>query len=136
MSQREMARSRLASKTERLNRASRLLHWVDHYSSLPWVAMLLAGFLVAAVAIGAALGFPTGWTTAFEVCTSIVTLMMVVTIQHTQGRAQTATQRKLDELLRANPSAGESFIMLEEESDETIHDVEQEQRSSRDDNRP
>jgi low affinity Fe/Cu permease len=99
------------------------------------VALLVAGLLVAAAILGATLDFSAGWTTAFEVCASIVTLMMVVTIQHTQGRAQTAMQRKLDELLRAIPSAETSLMMLEEESGETIHDVELQQRSSKDENR-
>jgi len=55
-------------------------------------------------------------------------LMMVVIIQHTQGREQMATQRKLDELLRALPQAESGLMMLEEESDETIQAVEDRQR--------
>ena len=85
------------------------------------------------VALGASLGFPSGWTTGFEVATSILTLMMVLVIQHTQGREQAATQRKLDELLRASPGADRALIMLEEESDDTIKDVEDSQRLSKPD---
>jgi low affinity Fe/Cu permease len=59
---------------------------------------------------------------------SFITLMMLVVIQHTQGREQTATQRKLDELLRALPGAESMLIMLEEESDETMQTVEDTQR--------
>ena len=39
---------------------------------------------------------------------------MVFVIQHTQARAQEATQRKLDEILRASPEADNSLITLEE----------------------
>jgi low affinity Fe/Cu permease len=78
--------------------------------------------------LGAILGFPATWTTAFEVGASFITLMMVVIIQHTQGREQMATQRKLDELLRALPQAESRLMMLEEESDETIQAVEDSQR--------
>jgi low affinity Fe/Cu permease len=120
--------NRIVPKTERLTRSSRWLHKVDHYTSQPWATLLLGAILVAVVVLGASLGFPTPWTTAFEVGGSCITLMMVVIIQHTQGREQTATQRKLDELLRALPQAQSTLMMLEEESDETIQAVEDIQR--------
>lgn len=56
---------------------------------------------------------------------------MVIVIQHTQAREQTATQRKLDELLRALPEAQTSLMMLEEASDGVIQDVHNEHRSSK-----
>jgi low affinity Fe/Cu permease len=58
---------------------------------------------------------------------------MVFTIQHTQSREQAATQRKLDELLRALPGAAESLMMLEEAPKEFILEVEEEQREVRSD---
>jgi low affinity Fe/Cu permease len=121
-------RNRIAPKTERLTRSSRWLHKVDHYTSQPWATFLLGAILVSAITLGALLGFPASWTTAFEVGASFITLMMLVIIQHTQGREQTATQRKLDELLRALPEAESRLIMLEEESDETLQAVEDTQR--------
>jgi low affinity Fe/Cu permease len=121
-------KSRIVPKTERLTRSSRWLHKIDHYTSQPWATLLLGAILVAAVGLGAILGFPGAWTTAFEVGASFVTLMMLVVIQHTQGREQVATQRKLDELLRALPQAESGLMMLEEESDETIQAVEDHQR--------
>ena len=122
---------RLASRTERLSPSSRLLHTIDHYTSLPWATLVLSLLLLAAILLGAVLGFPQGWTTGFEVGTASVTLIFVTIIQHTQGREDTATQRKLDELLRATPDAESRLIMLEEESDETIQDVEERQRGSK-----
>ena len=65
---------------------------------------------------------------AFEVSVSTVTLVMVFAIQHTQGREQAATQRKLDELMLALPGADDSLMMLEEASREVMLDVEEEQR--------
>jgi low affinity Fe/Cu permease len=56
---------------------------------------------------------------------------MVFAIQHTQGREQAATQRKLDELIRALPGADESLMMLEEASRQVMLDVEQGQRNVR-----
>jgi low affinity Fe/Cu permease len=44
----------------------------------------------------------------------------VLVIQHTQARAQEATQRKLDEILRASPEADSSLITLEEAPDNEL----------------
>jgi len=77
---------------------------------------------------GIVLHFTTGWVVGFETGTSTVTLLMVLAIQHTQSREQSATQRKLDELLRAMPEAENSFIMLEEASSEVLREVEETQR--------
>jgi low affinity Fe/Cu permease len=128
---RTLGTGRIVSKTERLTRSSRWLHNVDHYTSQAGSTLLLGVILVLVVVLGAILGFPATWTTAFEVGASFITLMMVVIIQHTQGREQTATQRKLDELLRALPQAQSTLIMLEEESDETIQAVEDVQRATK-----
>ncbi len=68
---------------------------------------------------------------AFELSVSALTLIMVFAIHHTQGREQAATQRKLDELIRAAPGANESLMMLEEASREFMLDVEGEQRDIR-----
>ncbi len=129
--QQALGTRRIAPKTERLTRSSRRLHKIDHYTSQPWATLLLGTILVSAVVLGAVLGFPTTWSTAFEVGASFITLMMLVIIQHTQGREQTATQRKLDELLRALPQAESTLMMLEEESDETIQAVEEGQRMTK-----
>jgi low affinity Fe/Cu permease len=118
-------------KTEHLSPSSRVLHTIDYYTSIPSATIILLFVLTAAIIVGAVLGFPPGWTTGFEIGTATLTLMMVTVIQHTQGREQTATQRKLDELLRASPLARADLIMLEEESDEKIQEVEETQRESK-----
>jgi low affinity Fe/Cu permease len=121
-------RSRVAARVEQRSTGSRWLYRVDHYSSLPVVAMAVGGLLVVAFGVGIALGFSNGWIVAFESATSTVTLAMVFVIQHTQSREQAATQRKLDELLRALPEAQSNLIMLEEASEETMVEVEEGQR--------
>src|ERR1700733_9425341 len=111
-------------RIEQLTPSSRVLHRIDYYTSVPTAALILAVVLAVALIVGAVLGFPGGGMSGFE-------LMMVAVIQHPQGREQTATQRKLDELLRAMPHAQTGLIMLEEESDETIQEVEESQRRSK-----
>lgn len=107
---------------------SRWLYRVDHYSSLPIAAITVGVLLVSAFVVGFALRFPSGWIIAFESATSAVTLAMVFVIQHTQSREQAATQRKLDELLRALPGAKTGLMMLEEASEEVMREVEEGQR--------
>ena len=122
---------RIVHRTAQLPVTSRVLYWIEHYTSLPGVALVITAVMICLVATGAALGFPTGWVAAFEVSVSALTLVMVFAIQHTQGREQAATQRKLDELLRALPGADESLMMLEEAPREVMLDVEEEQRDVR-----
>jgi low affinity Fe/Cu permease len=121
-------RYRVTARVEQRTMGSRWLYVVDHYSSLPIVALSIGGVLVAAFVVGIVLGFPNGWIVAFEAGTSTVTLAMVFVIQHTQSREQAATQRKLDELLRALPEAQSELMMLEEASEETMKEVEEGQR--------
>jgi low affinity Fe/Cu permease len=108
-----------------------VLYWIEHYVSLPGVALMISGLMICLVIMGAVVGFPSNWVAAFEVSVSAITLVMVFAIQHTQGREQAATQRKLDELLRALPGADRSLMMLEEAPGEVILDVEEGQRDLR-----
>ncbi len=122
---------RIARRTAHLGLSSRLLYRIDHYTSLPSVAVTVGLLLVAVVCVGAGLGFPNGWLIGFEISVSAVTLAMVFTIQHTQGREQAATQRKLDELLRVAPGAKTNLMMLEEAPQEFLLEVEVDQREAR-----
>ncbi|HWE68337.1 MAG TPA: low affinity iron permease family protein [Acidimicrobiales bacterium] len=122
-------RYRVLPRTEQRSAGSRWLYRIDHYSSLPVVALAVGLLLVGAVVIGIVAGFPKNWVVAFEAGTSGVTLAMVFVIQHTQGREQAATQRKLDELLRALPEATTGLMMLEEASEEDMRRVEEGQRA-------
>ena len=119
---------RIVHRTEHLPPTSRVLYRIEHYSTLPTVGLVMIGCVVCGISAGAALGFTNGWIGAFEVSVSAITLAMVFAIQHTQAREQAATQRKLDELLRALPEADQSLMMLEEAPKEALLDIEENQR--------
>ena len=121
----------IARKTSQLPTLSKMIYHIDHYTSMSVVVMAFTACLIAMLILGAALGFPSSWVVTFEVAVSSVTLLMVFTIQHTQGREQEATQRKLDELLRATPGAAESLMMLEEAPKEFMIEVGENQREVR-----
>ena len=93
-------------RTDQLPPTSRLLYRVDHHGSRPSATVVRVGLLVFLLVVGVILRFPPGWVIGSEVGMSSVTLVMVFTIQHTQGREQAASQRKLGELLRACPGPG------------------------------
>jgi len=123
----------IARKTSQLPLLSKAIYHVDHYTSMSSVVVAFTAALVIMLVLGAVLGFPSSWVVTFEVAVSSVTLLMVFTIQHTQGREQVATQRKLDELLRAIPGAAESLMMLEEAPKAFMLKVEENQREVRND---
>lgn len=125
------ARGRLAHRTAQLPFASRVLYAIEHSISIPAFAITVMVVVVCVIAGGGALfRFSTGFVAGFEVTVSAMTLMMVFAIQHTQAREQAATQRKLDELLRAIPGADSGLMMLEEASQDVMLHVEEDHRDA------
>jgi low affinity Fe/Cu permease len=131
--QRDPQQRPFARRTSQLPVASRFLYRIDHHSSRPSASLVVVGLLLCLLAVGVALGFPSGWVIGSEVGMSATTLVMVFAIQHTQAREQAASQRKLDELLRAIPGAQERFMMLEEAPDAVLQNVVEDQRGQHDD---
>ena len=127
----EVSQNRISHRTAQLRVTSRVLYRIEHYTSLPVIAITIIVAMVGLIAAGGAIGFPSGWVASFEVSASTVTIVMLFAIQHTQGREQAAVQRKLDGILHAIPGADESLMMLEEAPPKVMHDVEQEQRDVR-----
>ncbi len=123
--------SRIAHRTAQLSGASRLLHRIDHVVSMPIAAVVVAILVAGSVGVGMSLGFPTMWFNVVEVAATVITLMMVFAIQHTQSRDQVATQRKLDELIRVIPGASEQLMMLEEAPSDVMRAVEEGHRDSK-----
>jgi low affinity Fe/Cu permease len=97
--------------------SSRLLHFVGEITSHSATGLVVAALVAAWVVFGIASAFPGWWDNVLFVASSTITLFMVFAIQHTQARQQAATQRKLDELLRAIPRADERLIAVEEAPD-------------------
>jgi len=87
--------------------------------------------VVVWVLYSALFGFPARLETIFQTLTAATTLAMVFVIQHTQARAQAATQRKLDEILRASPEADNTLITLEEAPDNELRAATQTHRDAR-----
>lgn len=104
---------------------SRFLRAVGSVTSRSRTAILIA-LAVGLMVIGLIAGdFPSYWTSAFTVGAAAVTLVMVFVIQHTQSREQTATQLKLDELIRAFPQADDHLVRVEAAGDEELAHLEE-----------
>lgn len=100
--------------------ASRLLHRVGDVVAHSAAGIVAACVVLSWTAVGILTAFPDWWTNTLYSVTSGVTVIMVFVIQHTNARQTAATQRKLDELVRASPRADDSVIALEEAPDEQI----------------
>ncbi len=63
------------------------------------------------------------WQLVINTVTNIVSMLMVFVIQNTQNRESCALQLKVDELLRAVRGAQNTFINLEELSEEDLNEL-------------
>jgi len=79
----------------------------------------LAAWLVA----GWALGFPRSWELVATVGLPVVTLVLLIVVQHTQNHDDRAIQLKLDEVIRALERASNSMIRVDEGSWEDLEHV-------------
>ena len=100
--------------------SSRALHRLGELSAHAGAGLTAAVAVLVWLGVGVAYDFPAWWQTVLYATSSSVTLVMVFAIQHTQTRQQSATQRKLDELLRAEPTADDSLIAVEEATDSEL----------------
>ena len=103
--------------------SSNLLHRLGTWSANPVAGVTVACLLVAWGVVGIVAGFPSWWQVALYSTTSAVTVVMVFAIQHTQHREQLVTQRKLDELVRAQPGADDRLIAAEAATDAELDDL-------------
>lgn len=80
------------------------------------VAAIGAAWLV----VGAATSYPRWWELVVTIGLPIVTLLMIVLLQHTQNHDSRATQLKLDELIRASEGATNRMMTVEDASPDDL----------------
>lgn len=87
-------------------------------------AFIAALFIVIIWALsGPVANFSDRWQLFINSVTTIVTFLMVFLIQNTQNRDGRAMQLKLDELIMTNKGARESFVDLEDISDDELEEI-------------
>jgi low affinity Fe/Cu permease len=104
-------------------RSSHLLHQLGDWSSKATAGVTVTCLLGGWFVVGAVAGFPSWWQLALYSTTSAVTVVMVFAIQHTQHREQLVIQRKLDELVRAQPEADDRVIAAEAATDAVLDEL-------------
>lgn len=110
-------RGRVGASAAGRQLGSSFLHRLGDASSHAAAGLTAAAAVLMWTAVGVVVDFPAWWETVLYSVSSSVTLVMVFAIQHTQARQQSATQRKLDEMLRAQPLADNRLIAVEEAPD-------------------
>ncbi len=103
--------------------SSHLLHQLGDWSSKAAAGVTVACLLAIWAVVGAVTGFPSWWQVVLYSTTSAVTVVMVFAIQHTQRREQLVIQRKLDELVRAQPGADDRMIAAEGATDAELDEL-------------
>ena len=104
--------------------SSRLLHAVDALTTRAGAAVIVAMAVIATWAVVLVDDFDEEIQLAFATVCSGITVTMVFVIQHTQRRAQQATQLKLDELIRSLPQADDRVVKVEASSDAELDELE------------
>ena len=126
-------------KTQKYNYASFVLYiTIDLFmrevfhriaSRVSYVVGTPASFFIAIciIACWALIGpffhFSDTWQLVVNTGTTVITFLMVFLIQNTQNRDAKAMHLKMDELIRSSKSARDSFIDLEDISDEELTDL-------------
>ena len=110
-----------------------MLHRMNEATAHSTAGLVAAAVILAWVVFGAVIAFPTWWDNVLFIVSSTVTLVLVFAIQHTQARQQSATQRKLDELLRAIPRADNRLIAVEEAPDHELEELATQDLADRED---
>ena len=92
----------------------------------PWAFFAAIVLAVVWVVAGPLVGFSDSWLLWPSAIASVVTFLIVFSLQYTQNRDTRAIQLKLDEILRASETARTHLVKLERLSDEELGRVEQE----------
>lgn len=89
-----------------------------------WALVTVLVLIGVWAAIGFATEFSRGWEVVMTAGVPILTLLMLVVVQHTQNHDNLAMQLKLDELIRALEGGQDGMIRVEDESGEHLERLE------------
>lgn len=108
-------------------RSSRILQSLDRLTSRVSTALIIVVVLVAFNVELAVRGFPDRWQIIYSTVTNTAVVILLFALKHTDNRQQTALQLKLDELIRALPSADNHLVQIEHAAEKELGEREREQ---------
>ncbi|MBA2282397.1 MAG: low affinity iron permease family protein [Acidimicrobiia bacterium] len=94
-----------------MNRYSRIAHAITHHAGSPQAFGVVVGLTLGWIMVGLASGASRAWELTITCGVPILTLLMVIVLQHAQNRDSKSIDIKLNELL----------LTLEEPDSEVIH---------------
>lgn len=92
----------------------------------PWTSGLGVLTVVSLIIVGLSVGFSPPWQVVVYSAGSLVSLLVLFSIQHTTNRQTEAILLKLDELVRATEGAHDDLIAVEDRElheQEELHDL-------------
>ncbi len=93
---------------------TRFAKWTARAAGRPMAFSIAVGALILWAISGPFFGFSDTWQLVINTGTTIVTFLMVFLIQNTQNRDSEAIQVKLDELIRADKTAHNALLDIED----------------------
>ena len=102
---------------------NRMAQWTAEQAGRPTTFALAVAAMVVWGLSGPLFGYSDTWQLVINTGTTIVTFLMVFLIQNNQNRDTQALQLKIDELIRANESARNRLLRLEEMSEAEVQRV-------------
>ncbi|EQD53526.1 MULTISPECIES: low affinity iron permease family protein [Acidithrix] len=108
---------------------SRVLQRLDAITSRVSATVVMVIVLLTFNVILAVQGFPTSWQAAFATISNSVVLIFLFSFKHTEHRGLAALQLKLDEVIRAIPTADDHLVQIERADENEFGAREKEQIS-------
>ena len=97
--------------------------WTERQAGSPFTFLIAFTVVIVWAVSGPLFGWSDTWQLVINTSTTIITFLMVFLIQSTQSRDTRALHLKLDELIRVNKLARNSFFNLEELSEAEMDQV-------------
>jgi low affinity Fe/Cu permease len=102
---------------------SKAAHWIAQQCGHASVFIIAVITILVWAATGPLFGYSDTWQLIINTGTTIITFLMVFLIQNTQNRDTAAIQLKLDELIRANQSARNRMLCIEDLTEDELKKV-------------
>lgn len=109
----------------------KVAHKISETVGSPYAFSAALVLVFAWASFGAHFGYSDTWQLIINTTTTILTFLMVFLIQNTQNRDGRAIHLKLDELIRAQKSARNQLLDLEDLTDDEMNRFQDEFRSLR-----
>ena|SRR5438067_1310725 len=107
---------------------ARAAHGITSFAGSAGAVLVLVVVIAAWLVWGFLADFSRGWELSATAGAPILTLLMLVVLQHAQNRESAATRLKLNELLLALEEPDPEVVTAEEKPDEELHELSRQYR--------